>query len=175
MNQRKKLAALIVLWLLMTALGLPAFSADVEVYFSPHGGCTEAAVAQIDKAKDTIRMQAYALTSEPIADALVAAAKRGVDVQVCVDERVGATNAKFVGPQLKLAGVKVLLDGKHPISHSKTITVDSTVVVTGSFNWSKNAESNLENLLVIHDATLAKKYEANWSEHAAHCVPFKPK
>lgn len=150
-------------------------AADVEVYFSPRGGCTDAACKEIAAASDTIRMQAYALTSQPIADALVAAAKRGVDVQVCVDARVGATNKAFEGRVLKAGGVKVLLDGHHPISHSKTITVDSAVVVTGSFNWSKNAESNLENLLVIRDATLAKKYEANWSEHAAHCVPWKGK
>ncbi len=151
-----------------------AFSADVAVFFSPHGGCTEAAVKEIGAAKETIRMQAYALTSDPIADALIAADKRGVDVQVCVDARIGATNKAFKGPALKAGHVKVLLDSHHPISHSKTITIDSQVVVTGSFNWSKNAESNLENLLVIHDKTLAKQYEENWAEHAAHCVPFKP-
>jgi phosphatidylserine/phosphatidylglycerophosphate/cardiolipin synthase-like enzyme len=44
--------------------------------------------------------------------------------------------------------------------------VDASVVLTGSFNFTKAAESsNAENLLVIHDAKLAARYLANWQGH----------
>jgi len=57
-----------------------------SVYFSPNGGCTEAIVKELDKAKTSILMQAYSFTSAPIAKALVNAHKRGVRVEVILDK-----------------------------------------------------------------------------------------
>ncbi len=46
---------------------------------------------------------------------------------------------------------------------------DGETVITGSFNFTKAAEtSNAENLLVIHDKKLAERYTKNWQEHAQH-------
>jgi len=41
-----------------------------ELYFSPNGGCTEAIIKELDKARTTIHAQAYSFTSAPIAKAL---------------------------------------------------------------------------------------------------------
>lgn len=48
--------------------------------FSPKGGCTNAIVQELDKAKSSILVQAYSFTSAPIAKVLVAAHERGVKV-----------------------------------------------------------------------------------------------
>src|SRR4051812_1673844 len=64
-----------------------AISADnIQVYFSPAGGCTEAVVSSLNQAKSNVFVQAYSFTSAPIAKALVDAAKRGVKVQVILDK-----------------------------------------------------------------------------------------
>jgi len=57
-----------------------------EVYFSPHGGCTEAIIKELNKAKNTILVQAYSFTSAPIAKALLDVHKRGVKVEVILDK-----------------------------------------------------------------------------------------
>ena len=41
----------------------PFDTTSVEVYFSPKGGCTEAVVAELETAKKSILVQAYALSS----------------------------------------------------------------------------------------------------------------
>ena len=51
----------------------------LAVYFSPKGGCTEAVIDALGKAKQTVMVQAYSFTLAPIAKALVDAHKRGVD------------------------------------------------------------------------------------------------
>jgi len=56
------------------------------VYFSPHGGCTDAIVKELDAAKESVLVQAYEFTSAPIAKALMEAHKRGVKVQVILDK-----------------------------------------------------------------------------------------
>ncbi len=49
------------------------------------------------------------------------------------------------------------------------MVIDRRTVLTGSFNFTKNAEeSNAENLLVIDDRELATKYTVNWQSHLKH-------
>jgi len=56
------------------------------------------------------------------------------------------------------------------------MVIDSSTVITGSFNFTKAAEiDNAENLLVIEDAALAKKYVDNWLKHLAHSEKYQGK
>jgi phosphatidylserine/phosphatidylglycerophosphate/cardiolipin synthase-like enzyme len=61
-------------------------SPAIEVYFSPHGGCTDAIVRELDKAQGTVLVQAYSFTSYRIAKALLDDHKRGVKVEVILDK-----------------------------------------------------------------------------------------
>ena len=145
----------------------------IEVYFSPHGGCTDAVVRELDAAKDSVLVQAYTFTSSPIAKALVAARGRGVNVQVILDksQRTGAYSpATF----FKDADIPTFIDDKYAIAHSKVMVIDGRTVITGSFNFDESAEeANAENLLVLHDAATAAKYAANWNAHLAQSVPYQ--
>lgn len=147
----------------------------IEVYFSPKGGCTEAIVGEINSAGSSILIQAYSFTSAPIAKAIVDAHKRGVHVEAILDS--SHKTAKYSSSDfLRNAGISVLLDGEHPIAHNKIMIIDGQVVITGSFNFTKQAEQgNAENLLVIRDKALADQYAANWRRHAAHSEEYTGK
>lgn len=146
---------------------------SIEVYFSPRGGCTEAIVRELANAQSTVLVQAYSFTSAPIAKALVAAHQRGVRVEVILDSSQKSdkySEADFLANM----GIPTRLDGQHAIAHNKVMVIDNRVVITGSFNFTRSAEtSNAENLLVIRDAVLAERYAANWVEHAAHSEPYR--
>lgn len=144
------------------------------VYFSPGGGCTQAIVSEIAAARQTIRVQAYSFTSAPIAAALSDAHKRGVDVIVLLDK--SQQTAKYSSATfLHNAGINTLIDENHAIAHNKIILVDGVTVVTGSFNFSKAAEeNNAENLLILRDANLAARYGENWQTHAQHARAYVP-
>ena len=161
--------------LLSLLLALNTVAADIQVFFSPKGGCTEAVVENLNKATNTVLVQAYSFTSAPIAKALVDAEKRGVKVQVILDKSNRTANyssADFV----QRAGIRTWIDAKHAIAHNKIMVIDSHTVLTGSFNFTKAAEnSNAENLLVIQDADLAAKYTANWQAHLEHSEEYQGK
>ena len=135
---------------------------STHVYFSPHGGCTDAVVDALNSAKTTILVQAYSFTSAPIAKALVNAKKRGVEVLVILDKsqrRERYSSADFVAHE----GIPTWIDEKPAIAHNKVVIIDGHIVMTGSFNFTKAAEeNNTENLLVIDDPELAVKYSENW-------------
>jgi phosphatidylserine/phosphatidylglycerophosphate/cardiolipin synthase-like enzyme len=151
----------------------PAVEDGIEVYFSPHGGCTQAVIEQIGKATKTVDMQAYSFTSLDIAKALEAAQARGVKVRVIIDHKA-SKNQPQAPTYLANHNVPAWTDGKHPIAHSKVIIVDGETVITGSFNFTKQAESNSENLLVITGKPkLAEAYEQHFEEHFSHSVPYQ--
>ena len=161
----------LVAWLPIHAA--PLNQSDVQVYFSPKGGCTDAVVNALNKAKKTILVQAYSFTSPPIAAALVEANKRGVDVQVILDK--SQKTERYSGATfLKNHEVPVFIDASHKIAHNKVMVIDSEIVITGSFNFTKSAEEgNAENLLVISNAPdLAAQYIANWKAHLKHSQPY---
>lgn len=147
----------------------------LEMYFSPKGGCTEAVIKELGKAKKLIRVQAYSFTSAPIAKALIDAHSRGVMVQVILD-RSQRSQRNSSAATLDRAGISVVIDAKHAIAHNKIIIIDDRVVMTGSFNFTKNAEeNNAENLLIIHDSSVAKRYNQNWEAHLAHSEIYAKK
>jgi phosphatidylserine/phosphatidylglycerophosphate/cardiolipin synthase-like enzyme len=145
-----------------------------EVYFSPKGGCTDVIIREIDLATKSILVQAYSFTSDPIEQALIKAHGRGVKVTVIVDARqVNALGAAIV--PLASVGIEVFLDKTHAIFHNKVMIIDEYTLITGSFNFSQQAEErNAENLLVFKSPGTAKKYLANWSTHLAHSERFAP-
>ena len=86
---RSKLSFVLVVLLIFAEVGLVAGGAapaNIQVYFSPKGGCTEAVVDALSKAKSTVLVQAYSFTSAPIAKALTDAHRRGVKIQVILDK-----------------------------------------------------------------------------------------
>ena len=148
-------------------------TARVAVYFSPNGGATEAIVEAIADAKTQILVQAYSFTSAPIAKALIEAHKRGVKILAVLDKS-NVTQNYSAATFLVNVGIPTLIDAEHSIAHSKVMVIDTTTVITGSFNFSKAAEeNNVENLLVLTEApALVQAYTANIQAHAAHSQPY---
>jgi phosphatidylserine/phosphatidylglycerophosphate/cardiolipin synthase-like enzyme len=145
----------------------------IDIYFSPKGGCTEAVVKELGKAEKTILVQAYSFTSAPIAKALVEARRRGVDVRVILDKSQ-RTEKYSEADFLVNVGIPVRIDAQHAIAHNKIMILDGRAVITGSFNFTKSAEeNNAENLLVIRDWDIAKKYTSNWDKHIEHSQVYE--
>ena len=49
------------------------------------------------------------------------------------------------------------------IAHNKVMIIDKKKVITGSFNFTKSADTrNAENVLLIDDANIAAQYFLNW-------------
>jgi len=78
---------LLAAWIAQAGLAvINAATGNIQVFFSPKGGCTEAVVDALSKVRSNMLVQAYSFTSAPIAKALVEAHRRGVRVQVILDK-----------------------------------------------------------------------------------------
>jgi phosphatidylserine/phosphatidylglycerophosphate/cardiolipin synthase-like enzyme len=150
----------------------PTTQATVSVYFSPKGGCTDAVVREIRAAKKSIQVQAYRLTSTPVAAALAAAHERGVEVIIVLDKSTRSpkySDATYFFNK----GIPVFIDDVHAIAHNKVVLVDDEMVITGSFNFTAAAEqSNAENLLILKSRDLSRTYEKNFDAHRSHSKKY---
>ena len=150
--------------LALALLASPAWAdPSISVAFSPNAGATAAVVQVIGEAQHSVHLAGYGFTSPPIAQALIAAHQRGVDVEVVLDKS-NLTAKRTEATLLANAGVPVRIDSRYAIMHNKFIVVDGVTLETGSFNYTTAAEkSNAENVLVLRDyPEVAAQYEARW-------------
>lgn len=179
MPRRSPLVAVILIALAVTGFSFHRADAGEappwKLCFSPEGHCSTLILEAISSARETVRVQAYSFTARPIADALVDARRRGVDVAVIVDK--SQTSERYsVMDVLTEAGIPLYVDYCCAIAHNKVIVIDGRTVVTGSYNFTQSAESrNAENLLVIDDNKMAKAYLDNWIVHRDGARAFAAK
>ena len=138
---------------------------SIEVYFSPEDGVLQHILSTINAAKENISFLAYSFTSNELSAALIERQKAGVTVQGVFDKDQYHSNAGTEYDTLHNAGLDVWLDGNPRLMHNKVIIIDGQVVITGSYNFSNNAEhSNDENTLIIHNPDIAAKYLAEFQQ-----------
>ena len=161
---------LMLIWFALLSKADIFSDTSYQVCFTPYENCTAEIVSIIEEAKKSIFVQAYSFTSKQIIKALVQAKKRGIDVQIIMDNSMlkevgGSQRTK---KYLLKAGIPIWIDYKLARAHNKVIIIDEKIVETGSFNFTYAAQNtNAENLLIINNTELAKKYLKNWLKRQA--------
>ena len=147
---------------------------DVEVYFSPSDQTTSHILEFINEVDYNLEFGLLSFTRDDLGLAVIAKdGEFGVNVRGIVEQE-NVTGSEF--SNLIAAGVNVKshqgvthsFHHKYAISDANSIASDPTVL-TGSHNWSSNAENNSdENTLIIHDETTAniylQEFEKRWGE-----------
>lgn len=181
-------SAATIAWLAALLISVPALASEplrlslggtAQVAFTPGDDAGALVVAAIGQARRQVLVQAYSFTHRAIAEALVAARRRGVEVRVIADrgqaERLDTSLVDWLARQ----GVPVWLDADHAAAHDKVMVLDQgtpeAALITGSFNFTHAAQyRNAENLLVLRgNPTLADAYAANWRRHLTHALPLR--
>jgi phosphatidylserine/phosphatidylglycerophosphate/cardiolipin synthase-like enzyme len=132
------------------------------IFTSEDSALEEAIVPLVGSANKSIRFLAFSFTDYPLAEAMIKRSQNGVDV-AGVFEKFGSDTDAAELDTLFCAKVPVRQDGNSSFMHNKVIVVDERYVITGSLNFSTNAEeSNDENVVIIDNPDIAKLYMQNF-------------
>jgi phosphatidylserine/phosphatidylglycerophosphate/cardiolipin synthase-like enzyme len=143
----------------------------VEVLFAPEDGVMARLVPLVREAKQSIRFMAFSFTDQQLGEAMLAAADSGLDVQGIFETRGSETEFSQMAP-LFCGGVPVRQDGNPRTFHHKVLIIDGETVVTGSFNFTRSAdEDNDENVVVITNQDIAKQYLAEFDRRWQESTP----
>ena len=142
--------------------------------FTPTDDIRTVLIGLLRSEKKHISIAIFMLTDPDIAQAVIQAHQRGVEVEVVADRSCAQTQWSKLKP-LAEAGIPIYiwpqaLDATRAIMHNKCIifacTLDGrTLLWTGSYNFTKAASQiNQENALILEDDELALTYLAQF-EH----------
>jgi len=143
----------------------PAISPEkVEVFFCPQDDCANQLIREIDSSQKSIYIAIYSFTHDGIADSVIRARNRGVEVKVIFDYDQ-STNKSSDDERILAAGIPIARRNGSGYMHNKFTVIDGNFVATGSFNYSQNAdETNEENLVFIESKELASKFKADFDK-----------
>jgi len=136
---------------------------QIETYFAAEGQVAGRVVEALNKANESIHFMTFSFTHNAIGDVVAAKLADGVKVRGVFDNtQAGSRYSQY--HHLKAEGADVVRDGNPRAMHHKVFIIDSKTVITGSFNFSQAADrSNDENMLIIEDPEIAKKYLAEFA------------
>lgn len=134
----------------------------IRILFSPEDAVINVIASEIDAAKSKIRFMAFSFTEDNVANALLQKAAQGIIVEGIFETRGSETQYSRL-PKLFCAGLDVRQDGNPRTMHHKVFIIDDERVLTGSFNFSRNAtDSNDENMIILYEGDLAQLFIAEY-------------
>ena len=147
---------------------------EVEVYFSPSDQTTSQILKFINNVNFTLEFGLLGFTRDDLGSTVIDKdGEFGVNIRGIIEQE-NVTGSEYdnlinAGVNIKShMGVQYSLHHKYAISDVGVAGSDPTVL-TGSHNWSSNAEnSSDENTIIIHDQTIAniylQEFEERWGE-----------
>ena len=141
---------------------------SITIAFSPQDKIiTNLLIPIINNSKKSIYIETFIFTHKALAQSLINAHKRGVDIKIIAD----ATNASSSHAMVKLLrqnGIKVKVENYAGKMHMKTIIADNDYFIAGSMNLSNSGENyNDENIMIIRNKQInlnaRKFFEYLWT------------
>lgn len=132
-----------------TWLEMNSYFQDIEYHIIKH----------IQLAKSRLLIAVAWFTNDKIGDTILT--KAGLDIELIIDDNKVNRNSTNLSKLLS-SGVDITfvrdLNKKYYLMHNKFCVIDNRIVITGSYNWTYNANLNDENITIINDETNAAFY-----------------
>ncbi len=152
----------------------------VESWFSPSDGVTAKIKSAINSAGTSLFIPTNLITRDDIADAIAQRRSQNVMVKVVVDDNASCASS-VVSTLSQSLGTNFRETTESGLLHHKALIADALdsrsnpLVLTGSHNWSNNAENkNDENTLIIYDAQIANLYYQEFSARFKNSQAIAP-
>jgi phosphatidylserine/phosphatidylglycerophosphate/cardiolipin synthase-like enzyme len=143
----------------------------VSAFFSPsEGEQIEQTISQALASARRVRVMAFLISDPGILSALARFSDPSADIQGVIDPHgmqdvlryrdVNAPEYWFMRDRRFVAAPSHAFNphAEQDFMHNKVMILDDHLVITGSFNFSENAELNDENLLILNSAQVAAAY-----------------
>ena len=129
-----------------------------HAYFSPGPDCRVAIEQAMETALDELLICVFTISDDRLSDAIQRAHRNSLTVRVLSDNDKMDDRGNDI-ERLAASGVNFRIDRSPVHMHHKFMVVDGHSVLTGSYNWTRSAETrNEENLVVLDDPVLAGRF-----------------
>lgn len=138
----------------------PTGSSDRSTYV---GGVDQAVIDAVNSATRTLDIAAFEWNIPRLTDAVLAAKNRGVRVRMVVDNEHTVDDSDSTIKTLIDAGIPMTYDNRSAFMHNKFMIIDSTLVITGSMNFTMNdAYRNNNNMIFMRSTRAVEAYQTEF-------------
>ncbi|OMH85250.1 Mitochondrial cardiolipin hydrolase [Zancudomyces culisetae] len=140
----------------------------VNAYFFPSEDSFQKLISLLKNARRTLDICVFSITDDDIKYAIIDAKNRGVAIRIISDD----DQAKGLGADVfelrDEHGIPVRLDNRSSYMHNKFCVADRNLVLSGSYNWTKNArKNNQENFIITNSRpavdSFSREFEKLWT------------
>ncbi len=125
--------------------------------FSPGDDGLSLILTALREARTSLDICVFTITDDRLTRGILDAADRGVAVRVVTDNDKRFDSGSDIHRLARL-GIAVRHDPDDDHMHHKFAIVDGRSLITGSYNWTRGATRNHENVLQIHDRALVQHH-----------------
>ena len=143
-------------------------SAPSEACFTPEHDCAGRIVRLFEQARRSVDVCVFTITDDRITRAIEAAHRRGVRLRIVTDDEKQLDPGSDI-ERITTVGVQVRMDNTGFHMHHKFALFDGSLLLTGSYNWTRSASlHNEENFIITSEPRLLNAFsglfEKLWSQ-----------
>ncbi|SMC17438.1 PLD-like domain-containing protein [Clostridium acidisoli DSM 12555] len=148
-----------------TQPALPVKTGELQYYFTKaNQHPDEQLIKVINSSKSTLDIAIYSLTKKSIVNAIIQAKDRKVNVRIMTDKIESKSKAEVKELALLQKDNIPIKANSHPgLLHIKMTIADKNIATTGSYNYTENASTkNDEILVIINDSKVAEGFDSEF-------------
>lgn len=131
----------------------------IENYFCPEDSCADHVNSILKNANKSIYFMAFSFTNDLLANTIIMKHNDGLEVKGVYEKSQSNSNIWKEYEYITKTPVDIVPDKNKYNMHHKIFIIDNSIIITGSFNPTKNADKkNDENVLIIHNKKIAEKF-----------------
>ena len=135
-----------------------------EAHFSPGNSCRSRIRSLLRQSRSSADICVFTITDNEISDIIAETHHRGVRVRIITDDDKSGDTGSDV-ERLAEIGIEVRIDRSPYHMHHKFALFDDSILLCGSYNWTRSAaEKNEENIIVMNDTNLVKSFKTAFAE-----------
>lgn len=130
-----------------------------EAYFSPGDEPRNRIRSLLRQARASVDICVFTITDDDISEVIAETHNRRVAVRIITDDHKSDDTGSDID-KLQNIGIPVAYDDSPFHMHHKFATFDKSIVLCGSYNWTRSAaDSNEENIVISNDPQLVKTFQ----------------
>ena len=130
-----------------------------SAYFSPDGGCLHRIRRFIGEAQKSLDICVFTITDNRIVEKIEEAMNRGVKIRIISDDMKSEDLGSDMD-RLESMGIACRYDNTSAHMHHKFAIADGSLLLNGSYNWTRSASTaNNENIVISNNGKLLKSFQ----------------
>lgn len=133
-------------------------------------------INELNKAREYVYVAVAWLTDEDLLEELVILSRKGIQVQLIInDDEINVYSGLNYSDIYRNGGKLFFANSEQNLMHNKFCIIDKSIVINGSYNWTRKAKNNFENVTISRNIDTANLFIEEFNNLKNYCQNYSDK